>query len=120
MIISHCAKLFGNLLELCFLFENVSRTPVATHVLFCRFDSRTDGIFYGRRQQKKASQLRNCSRPSEHAAGSAFSGLFCFGRVVHQLGYTNGYGSHAAGFLVATLATEFTAGLALSAGMRAA
>ena len=70
--------------------------------------------------RKKRPNYEIVREPSEHAAGSAFSGLFCFGRVVHQLGYTNGYGSHAAGFAVAALATEFTAGLALSAGMRAA
>jgi len=37
--------------------------------------------------------------------------LFSAGRVMHQVGYTSGYGSHAAGFMCATLAATTVEGL---------
>mmetsp|Transcript_100609 Transcript_100609/g.194309 ORF Transcript_100609/g.194309 Transcript_100609/m.194309 type:complete len:235 (+) Transcript_100609:77-781(+) len=45
--------------------------------------------------------------------------VFCLGRVMHQIGYTKGYGSHAAGFGLALLATMVLEGLVLVAAVGA-
>jgi len=53
-------------------------------------------------------------------AGSVFpfpvflcSCTFALGRVLHQVGYTSGYGGHGAGFMVSTLATLTIEGLVI-------
>jgi hypothetical protein len=43
--------------------------------------------------------------------------MFSLGRVVHQVGYAGGYGKHAPGFMLATLASEGIVGLSLLAGL---
>jgi len=45
--------------------------------------------------------------------------VFCLGRVMHQTGYAVGYGSHAAGFGLATLATAILAGMNAVIGVKA-
>eukprot|EP00536_Pseudo-nitzschia_multiseries_P018107 jgi/Psemu1/54157/gm1.54157_g len=45
--------------------------------------------------------------------------LFCVGRVLHQKGYSTGYGKHAKGFVMALLAIVVTEGLALLAFLKA-
>ena len=39
--------------------------------------------------------------------------LFCAGRILHQKGYTQGYGQHALGFVLSLLGTLLVEGLAL-------
>ena len=39
--------------------------------------------------------------------------LFCVGRIMHQTGYTNGYGGHGIGFALLTLAAVAMEGLML-------
>jgi hypothetical protein len=39
--------------------------------------------------------------------------VFCFGRVLHQIGYTKGYGNHGAGFVSSLLASTVIDGLNL-------
>jgi hypothetical protein len=39
--------------------------------------------------------------------------IFCAGRVAHQAGYTTGYGGHAVGFMLATLAASTMEGLSM-------
>jgi len=47
--------------------------------------------------------------------------IFCLGRVLHQVGYSSrGYGGHALGFIISTLAAAGMEGLVLLAGLRAA
>jgi len=44
---------------------------------------------------------------------------FCFGRILHQKGYTSGYGSHAPGFVLHLLSLLTVEGLALLAFLKA-
>merc|ERR1711862_479294 len=37
--------------------------------------------------------------------------IFCLGRILHQAGYARGYGKHAIGFLLSTIATATIEGL---------
>jgi len=39
--------------------------------------------------------------------------IFCIGRVLHQVGYATGYGSHGKGFLLAFIAQSTMDGLAM-------
>merc|ERR1711862_938738 len=43
----------------------------------------------------------------------ALVSIFCLGRILHQAGYARGYGKHAIGFLLSTIATATLEGLAL-------
>merc|ERR1712176_744404 len=43
----------------------------------------------------------------------ALVSIFCLGRILHQAGYAKGYGKHAIGFMLSTIATTTTEGLAL-------
>lgn len=45
--------------------------------------------------------------------------VFALGRIVHQIGYTNGYGSHAIGFLLSFLSLETLNGLLLLTAIKA-
>ena len=40
-------------------------------------------------------------------------GVFCLGRIVHQVGYTSGYGGHGTGFALATLSSTTLEGLSI-------
>jgi hypothetical protein len=46
--------------------------------------------------------------------------VFCVGRVMHQVGYTKGYGSHGLGFVVSLLATVAVEGLVIVASLKGA
>jgi len=43
----------------------------------------------------------------------ALMGTFCVGRVMHQIGYTTGYGSHGIGFALAALSSAAVDGILL-------
>ena len=45
--------------------------------------------------------------------------VFCVGRIMHQIGYTNKYGSHGAGFGLAMLAASIVEGLCVVIAMNA-
>merc|ERR1712227_1153440 len=49
---------------------------------------------------------------------SAIVCVFSVGRILHQKGYTSGYGGHAIGFLLATLSTAAMEGLAFIAFLK--
>jgi uncharacterized membrane protein YecN with MAPEG domain len=45
--------------------------------------------------------------------------VFCLGRIMHQTGYSSGYGSHGAGFGLATLSVAILAGMNILIGTKA-
>jgi hypothetical protein len=47
-------------------------------------------------------------KPSFYAMG-----VYCFGRVLHQIGYAKGYGSHGTGFALSILASTLIDGINL-------
>ena len=47
-----------------------------------------------------------------------FTCLFGAGRVLHQIGYTKGYGSHGIGFMLHKIASAGIEGLALIIALR--
>jgi len=43
---------------------------------------------------------------------------FCVGRVMHQVGYTTGYGAHGLGFMIAAFATVAIEGMLLMVALK--
>jgi len=46
------------------------------------------------------------------------SSVYCAGRIIHQSGYANGYGSHGVGFLLSSLSGQIIDGLNLLVALK--
>ena len=114
----------GNLRANMYLYKQVGKNSSDGAIVL---DDAGDAGVYNRANRSMHHMVENAPSllVSLAAAGFVFPFAACVcacawsaGRVVHQRGYTIGYGSHGLGFAISTLATEALCGMVLIAGCR--
>jgi len=109
----------GNLRSNPFIYKAIGEGAAPQHVVF---DNEGSVGRYNRGNRSLHHMIENFASVllGLSMAGTVFpfptfcaAAAFCAGRVMHQVGYTTGYGGHAFGFLISALATLAIEGMLL-------